>query len=143
MLGTEPEVKETYIRTGQVRLIFHDILDHGNSSLQASQAAMCAGEQGQYWAFHDLLFAEQGRLFGGNTLQTTKDLAVELGTLDTAAFNTCMDEQRYAAIVQSNNEQRRAIGVRTRPTFDINGVFLAGAQPFTVLQATIDPLLNN
>lgn len=141
MLGAEPEIKHNYVKTGQVKLVFNPMLDHGDRSLQAHQAAECAGEQGQFWPMHDLLFSFQAELFGGNPRETIKELATKL-ELDPEQFNTCMDEQRYAELVQGQDEYRRQLGIRTRPTFDVNGQFIIGPQRFETFQATIEPMLT-
>ena len=138
MLGTEPEIRKNYVATGQLRILFSPMLDLGPNSTQAAIAAECAGEQGQYWNMHDLLFARQRDIYGGNN-DTFQALAAELG-LDTGQFNTCLAEQRYAGLVQSQDQNRREIGIRTRPTFDINGQLLVGAQNLDAFQALIDLL---
>ncbi len=139
MLGTEPELKENYVKTGQVKLVFNPMLDHGDNSLQAHQAAECAGEQSLFWPMHDMLFEQQNKLWG-DTRETVKTMAAELG-LDPKQFNTCMDEQRYAGLVQSQDEYRRELGIRTRPTLNVNGQFVVGPQSFAVFQTAIDPML--
>lgn len=141
MLGSEPHIKETYIKTGQVKLVFNPILDHGDRSLQAHQAAECAGEQGMFWPIHDILFEQQGSLYGGDVREVIKGLAVQL-PLDVDLFNNCLDEQRTSALVQSQDQHRRQLGIRTRPTFDLNGQLIVGAQPFEVFQNAIESLLG-
>lgn len=140
MLGTEPAIRENYVKTGQLKLVFSPIVDYGDRSLQAHQAADCAAEQDKFWALHDVLFERQNELSGSNIRETLKGMAAELG-LDPQQFNTCLDEQRYADLVRSQNERRLQLGIRTRPTFDINQQFLVGAQPFEVFQKIIEPLL--
>ena len=115
------------------------MLDLGPNSTQAAIAAECAGEQGQYWEMHDLLFANQRDIYGAGS-ETFQTLAAELG-LDAGQFGTCLAEQRYADLVQSQDQIRRQLGIRTRPTFDINDQLLVGAQSFDAFQARIDPLL--
>jgi predicted DsbA family dithiol-disulfide isomerase len=44
--------------------------------------------------------------------------------------------------VQSQDELRRQLGIRTRPTFDVNGQLIVGAQPLEVFQGVIEPLLG-
>ena len=77
MLGTEPQLKATYIAAGQVRLIFNPVLSHGDRSYQTHQAAECAGEQGRFWDFHNVLFDNQDSFWGGDIRQTVKQLAAE------------------------------------------------------------------
>ncbi|NJM41142.1 MAG: thioredoxin domain-containing protein [Anaerolineae bacterium] len=50
MLTTEPEIIERYVRTGQLKLVFRDVLNHGERSERASEAAACAGRQGKFLA---------------------------------------------------------------------------------------------
>lgn len=141
MVGTEPEIKENYVKSGQVKLVFNPMLDHGNYSLQTHQAAECAAEQGKFWAMHDVIFERQRELYGANVQETLKGMAAELG-LDPQQFNTCLDEQRYAGLVQNQDARRRELGIRTRPTFDINGQLLVGAQRFDAFKGVIDPMLS-
>ena len=63
MLGVEPNIRDEFIRTGKVKMVFNHILDFAFSP-RASQAAECAGDQGQFWEMHDKLFAAQGDLWG-------------------------------------------------------------------------------
>jgi len=140
VLGTEPEIKENYVKTGQVKLVFNPMIDLGPGSLLAHQAAACAGEQGMFWPMHDALFEQQSGLYGGD-VEFIKGLAAQL-PLDTQQFNTCLDEQHTLDLVQSQDDRRRQLGIRTRPTFDVNGQFVVGVQSFEVFQAVIEPLLG-
>ncbi len=141
MLGAEQQIKETYVSTGQVKLVFAPVLNHQDRSLQTHQGAECAAEQGQFWEFHDALFENQGRLWSGDVRVAVKQLAAEHG-LDAAAFNACLDEQRHLELVQAQDQIRLNAGIRGQPVFDINGQFLAGAQPFSVFQQAIETALT-
>jgi protein-disulfide isomerase len=48
-----------------VRLVFKNYPFLGADSRTAAVAAECAGAQGLFWGFHDLVFADQSQLFGG------------------------------------------------------------------------------
>jgi protein-disulfide isomerase len=139
VIGAEPEIKAKYVESGQVKLVFNPMLDHGEYSLQAHQAAECAGEQGQFWPMHDILFSMQDQLWE-DTKEVVKDLATRLD-IDHEQFNNCMDEQRYAELVQSQDQLRQDLGIRTRPTLDVNGQFVIGPQPFASFEAVIEPVL--
>lgn len=141
MLGAEPLIREHYIKTGLVKLVFNPVLSHGDRSYQSHQAAECAGEQGRFWEFHDLLFENQDSLFAGDIQATVKQLAAEAG-LDTAGFAACLDEQRYLDLIVSQDEVRQARGIRGQPVFDINGEFFFGAQSFEVFQTVIESQLE-
>jgi protein-disulfide isomerase len=140
VLGAEPAIRENYVKTDQVRLVFNPILNHGDRSYQTHQAAECAAEQGRFWEFHNVLYKNQDSFWGGDIRATVKQLAAEHG-LDTASFNACVDEQRYLDLIFSQDEIRQQRGIWGQPVFDINGEFLIGAQPFEVFQGVIEAQL--
>ncbi|MBI3286569.1 MAG: DsbA family protein [Chloroflexi bacterium] len=118
---TLPPLETEYIATGQVRLEFRHFAFIGPESEWAAQAAECAGEQGQFWAFHDLLFSRQaGENRGAFSKERLKGFATELG-LDGSTFNACLDSNRYAQKVEEDYRQGRELGVRATPTLFING----------------------
>lgn len=136
MIGTEKDIRENYVSNGQVKVVFNPMLDFGDGSMQAANAAACAGEQGQFWPMHDLLYEHQREIFGGG--DAFSDFAAQLG-LDTAAFNSCVSEQRHVEAILVQDQARREAGIRTRPTFDINGQLVVGAVGFDAFKSVIEP----
>jgi predicted DsbA family dithiol-disulfide isomerase len=67
--------------------------------------------------------------------------AVELG-LDGDAFSECLRERRFARAVEADVAQCRAVGIRSTPTFLINGRALVGAHPVTTFRSVIEDLLG-
>lgn len=135
MLGTEPNIKDEFIRGGKVKMVFNHILDFGNSA-RLSQAAECAGDQGRFWAMHDLLFEQQGRLFSGNPDPTLLGLARDL-QLDEAAFGQCLSSSKYADFVRQVDAEAKAAGIRVRPTFILGQRRIQGALPWPQFQASL------
>lgn len=46
-----------YVDTGKAKMVFKDFpLSFHSNAIPAAQAARCAGEQGDYWGMHDMLF---------------------------------------------------------------------------------------
>ena len=140
MLGTEPRIREAFVKTGLVKLQFNHMLDFGAPSEVASQAAECAGDQRSFWKMHDALFANQDRLWD-STVGVVKALAQEI-KLDAGAFNACMDSGKYLAKVRAQDAARKSAGVRIRPTFDINGQRIQGAANFDLFQQFIQKALG-
>lgn len=132
------QIESQYIETGKVKLVYRDFpLSFHPNAQKAAEAAECAGEQGQYYAMHDLLF-ERG-VQGGVT--TFKAYATELG-LDTTAFNTCLDSGAMASEVLADFTDGQQAGIQGTPGFVINGRMVSGAQPFTVFQQVIEAELS-
>lgn len=123
-------------------IVFAPVLNHADRSDQTHQAAECAGEQGRFWEFHNLLFERQDSLWEGDIQALLKGLAAE-ANLDTARFNACLEEQRYFELIRSQDEFRQEAGIRGQPVFYINGDYLVGSQPFEVFEATIEGKLGN
>ena len=141
MLGVEVKLKQKYVATGQMNMVFHPVLNHGDFSFQAHQGAECAGEQGQFWTFREYLFRNFHRIWKRDATAIVKELGREAG-LDGAAFARCMDEQRYAERVTAQDELRRALGIRYQPTFAINGEIVVGMAMFQTLDGVIQEQLR-
>ena len=103
----------------------------------AAEAADCAGEQGRYYDFHDKLFSGQVELSSAAYTQ----YAQELG-LDEVKFKDCVSSQRFKSEVTADYQFATSLGVRSTPTFFINGIVLIGAQPFEAFQEVIDKELS-
>ena len=140
MLGVEQQLKEAYVQSGLVRMVFNPVLNHGDRSYVTHQAAECAGEQNSFWDFREFLYAQQDRLWTGDVRATVKELAVEAG-LEAAAFNSCLDEQRYYDRVDQQDALRRANGIRSQPSFAINGDIRVGPAPFEAFAQVLDEKL--
>lgn len=137
MLGSEQRIIENYVLSGRARVVFWPVLDHGDSE-NATAAALCAGEQdpAAFWAYHDWLFEDQSQVFGADR-DYYLDTAAALG-LDGATFATCYDGDAARDLAQQLDDARRAANVFNRPTIDINGQRLIGAQPYETFAAAID-----
>ena len=142
MLGTEPQIIDAYVETGQVKLIFWGMLDHGSASLNSHAAADCIGQQNPdaYWVIHDRFFADQDQLWDADR-DYFVDAAVSVG-VDQAAFETCYDTGVGQEHVTNLDIARRQQGILTRPSFDINGAMLFGSQRFEIYAEAIDAALN-
>ncbi|MBZ4422403.1 thioredoxin domain-containing protein [Myxococcus sp. RHSTA-1-4] len=122
----------------KVRLVFrHFPLDFHKQAPKASEAALCAGDQGKFWEMHDTLFANQQKLEVPDLKQHAADLK-----LDTAKFDKCLDSGEKAATVQKDLEDGKKVGVSGTPAFFINGILLSGAQPFEEFKSIIDEELK-
>lgn len=121
-----------------VRLIFkHMPLSNHQWAFQAAQAAVCAGEQGKFWEYHDRLFERSIDLSAG----ALKQYAADLG-LKTDEFNTCMGSEHSRSIVLRDVEEAKRAGVLGTPTFIVNGRVLRGAKTLEEFRAVIEQELK-
>ncbi len=134
---TLPPLKQEYITTGKVKLVYRDFpLDIHPEAQPAALAAECAHEQNKYWEYHDQLFKNQDSLSTSNY----KKWAQQLG-LNSALFNNCFDTKKYQQEIRKDMADGSKYGVTGTPAFFINGKMINGAQPFAVFKAEIDQAL--
>ena len=57
---TFPSIVRDYVRTGRVRMVYHDLAFLGPDSRTAADAAYAAAEQDRLWDFVERFFASQG-----------------------------------------------------------------------------------
>lgn len=142
-----PQLKDAFIEPGKLRFVFkHLPLANHRSALAAAIAAECAGEQGQFWAAHDLWFDNQSRL---------ADLVgAGLGArlkVDQRRFEECIAGDGVTR-VKANQAEAARLGVTGTPTFLI-GRFdeqgrlavvnaLVGAQPFETFKAAVERIVK-
>ena len=119
---------------GKIRLVYRNLplTSIHPDALGAAEAAMCAGEQDVYWKYHDKLFSSESL---GNSVYL--QYAQELG-LNVPAFEACLNDHKYQKTIESDSDFAINLGIRSTPTFFINGLAVVGAQPLDVFKQVID-----
>lgn len=118
---------------GKIAFIYKDVpLPMHANAQKASEATHCAGVQGKYWEFHDVL-AQSKRLDLASLKQNARDLK-----LDTGSFDKCLDSGEKAAVVKTHVEEAQALGLQGTPSFFINGRFFSGALTYEKLREIVD-----
>jgi protein-disulfide isomerase len=134
----ERQIEAAYVATGIVRIEYRHFPFLGKESQRAAEAAECAREQGQFFAFRDTLYTNQkGENRGAFSDDHLKAFAAGLG-LDTRAFNACLDSGRSADQVKAQKAEGERLGVRATPTVFINGRKLEGLTPFATFKQLIE-----
>jgi len=134
-LRAHPIVKQVLNTYGnKVRFVYRNYpLPNHPNAFPAAEAAQCANEQGQFWPYHDRLFADQTKLNDADL----KSSAAALG-MDAGRFNACVDSHKYKARVDADMRAGSEAGVDGTPAFFINGRMLSGAQPYDEFKKVID-----
>jgi protein-disulfide isomerase len=123
---------------GQVKLGYRDFpLEtlHPQAEL-AAEASRCAGDQGKYWEYHDVLFARVETQTHEALVEDARRL-----NLDVAQFEACLSSGRKKVDVDRDAQMGSRAGVLATPGFFINGTFVSGAQPPAVFEKLIDEKL--
>ncbi len=143
----ERQIIDEFVSTGQARYEYRHyiVVDGnvgGNESRRAAEASECANEQGEFWNYHKLIFANQnGEGKGAFADRRLKAFAVELG-LDAEKFNTCFDAKRYASNVQADEALGRSLGVSGTPSVFINGTRLRNPLDMNEYRTLVQAALN-
>jgi protein-disulfide isomerase len=138
----EPQVLRQYIETGKAKLIWHDFPWIGQESTRAAQAARCAGRQGQFWEYHDYLYAHQrGENQGQFSAANLKAFAAALN-LDVGTFGACLDKGEDQTAIRQDFNAGRTRGVNATPYFHVNGRPSVGAGPFAQFAEALDAELR-
>jgi len=121
---------------GKVKLGYRDFplrQVHPQAQL-AAEASRCAGAQGKYWEYHDLLFANPPEKQDRDSLL---DDARSL-KLDDQKFDSCLNSGQFKPQIEQDIQLGTRSGVVGTPGFFINGIFLDGAQPVEAFARIID-----
>jgi len=126
-LEIEPLVLKNYVENGKVYLIFRNypFLDGNRGEMEshrAAEASVCAMDQGAFWKYHAILFANHtGENVGDYTEKRLIAFAEKLG-LDTQQFQECLKSGKYTQRVLDEYELGKDAGVDSTPSFLIDGV---------------------
>ena len=109
----------------------------------AAMASLCVRQQNPeaFWKAYDFLFQNQKDLTADN-LKEKMDGFVHDAGLDAAKFDTCFDNKATLDGVKADMQEAGSLGVRSTPTFFINGRRLEGAVPYENFKTTIDRQLE-
>jgi protein-disulfide isomerase len=112
---------------GKVQLVLYPIAFRPKGE-GVAQAAWCAGEQGKFWAFHDMLFRRWGLWNNLDApLQRLLDFARDLH-LDITALKSCVESGRMQSRVDADRAYAQQLQVNSTPTLFINDNRVVGAQ---------------
>jgi protein-disulfide isomerase len=115
-------IKRDYIEAGKIQFIYHEFpLDGHPHAVPAGEAARCAGDQGQFWQMHAMLYANQDQWSPLSTVSNVfSGYAGQLG-LNRATFDSCMSGGAHNAAVVAAGQAAVAAGANATPTFSVNG----------------------
>ena len=127
----------------KVQIIWRDYpLPFHKDAQPAAQAAREVFEQKgdkAFWAYHDLLFANQKALNRANL----EKFAEQVGGINMKAFKAALDSGKHKAAVDADMAVVTKAGARIgTPSFFINGKLLQGAQPYAAFKVAIDEALK-
>lgn len=132
------EIKQKY--GDKVRVAFKNFpLPFHNQARGASMAALCAHDQEEkkFWEMHDKLFANQEKLMESDLEGYAKEIGLNMDS-----FKECVATEKFAQQIDQDIDEGQKAGVKSTPTFYVNGVLVNGAQPLDEFSEIIDEELG-
>jgi protein-disulfide isomerase len=118
----------------QVRFVYRNLpLGMHPRAQAAAEAAACAGNQGNFWDYHDLIFANSR----ADSDEDFERHASELG-LDMRTFRECVQNRETQQIVEVDITAAERLRISSTPSFLINGIPVSGARSLESFSKVID-----
>lgn len=125
----------------KVSLTFkHYPLPFHERAIPASEMSMCVKKVGgddKFWKFHDITFKNQDKLDQESLMKYAKDSGA-----NEAKVKECFEKGEFKEAVAKDMEYGNKVGVRSTPTFFVNGQMVAGALPVEQFSEMIDEELE-
>lgn len=118
---------EKYPEAIRLQLKHYPLAMHRYGLLSARYAE-CAAQQGQFWPFHDVLLARQGNW---KRLTDAEPAFVRMASevnLDSRKLEACLKGEKADKIIEKNKAEGKSLGVRSTPTYVVNGKIIVGKQ---------------
>jgi protein-disulfide isomerase len=140
-MNTYPKLKEKYIDTGKMRLIFREFpLD--NLSLAAFMLMRCV-DKSKYFAFVDILFKKQREWSGSSDPRTALFKIAKFAGLTKEQFDNCIKNEKIARAVREVGDiGSKKFNVDSTPTFFINGKVLRGNASLETFEKRIAEIIK-
>ena len=137
-------IKEDFVKTGEVKIIFKDFPLNGLDSKLAAEATYCAQDQDKYWEYHDELYKNWGgERTGWITRESLEKFAMTID-LNLKEFNDCLDNHTYKDRVNTHYQFGKELGIDATPSFLVFNeekiIKIRGNQPLDVFLKTFDAL---
>jgi protein-disulfide isomerase len=144
-----PNIESEFISTGKVRHFFvNNPLPSHPAARDLATAALCAGEQDQYWKMNRLLYKSKPR-----SITEILGRAQELAGLDAGRFEHCLTSQDSSHLRGIDSDVRLAqeLNLVATPSFGIGRIetnqvvidrFIVGAQPYSIFKEALTSALE-
>jgi protein-disulfide isomerase len=133
-----PQIQQLKKEYGdKLAIVYKDFplpMHHGSE--KAAEAARCAGEQGKFWEYHDVLFYSKEV-----DISALKEHARVL-KLNGDAFDICLDSGSQANAVKQDLQEAKDLGLTGTPSFFVNGHFVSGVLDYGALKDMVNQQLN-
>jgi protein-disulfide isomerase len=141
---TMPQLQKEYVDPGKVRFVFVNfpLVQIHHNAAAAAQLAMCGARQNRFWPIHDALFDHQSAWAG---LADPSAYFFSLGAaagLQTDTLVACLADTTVRTAIAAEAEGVARAGVRSTPSFIIEGGLIEGAAPIESWRPILDSIYD-
>jgi protein-disulfide isomerase len=117
-----PELISSEVKTGKVKYTYQPYLIIGPGSQPAMKAVLAAGEQGRFWNYLQLFYANQGEENSGYvTDDFLTNIAEAAGVPDTDKWNQSRNSSRWDSIISKGTIDAEGFGFNGTPSLVAQG----------------------
>ena len=132
MVPTLKEIRDNYPKDVKIVFMQQPLSFHKNAR-GAAAASLAANEQGKFWEYHDLLFANRKALTRPDLERYAQDLGLNM-----KKFKAALDSGKFEEQIKRNQREASKVGATGTPTSFVNGWKVRGASPFPKFKTVID-----
>jgi protein-disulfide isomerase len=139
---TLPALERDYIETGKARFVFLNLplsQIHPNAP-SAHEFAMCAARQSRFWPVHDLLYQHQSVWSRLDDPAPFFHQLADSADLERDELLQCFEAGQVRGLIVAEAQMNWRAGVRSTPSFIIEGVLLEGAAEMDVWKPVLDSI---
>ena len=139
-IDTLPRIKEKYIDTGKVRMVFWDF-PIGNLALAATMIARCSGHD-NYIPMTSALFLSQKTWAQSDAPFDAIAGIARLSGMSVEDIENCLDDNALLKAIEAKaKEAESLLGVKSTPTFFIDNKIVPGNLPYEDFKDLLDKTL--
>lgn len=121
------KVMEEHPKAVRLEMKYFPLHNHQHSFLSARYAE-CAARQGKFWPFHDYLIERQANWSRLADAKPAFDLISQEIGLNPQEVDACLRAGKADAVIQNTRSEGDTLGVRSTPTYYVNGRMVVGAK---------------
>lgn len=142
-LTAMPELKEKYVDTGKLRVVFKDFQFLGPDSDAAAlfARAMWEAYPDHFYEWYIAMANAQDEEHGGfGDLASIKELTATIPGVDVARVEKLMNDKKdaYTAAIAADRTEGTTLGIQGTPSMIVGTTLLSGAQPAAAIATLID-----
>jgi protein-disulfide isomerase len=134
-------IKKEYRSQLQFTFVHYPLKSIHKNAYAAALASEAAKDQGKFWEMHDMLYTKQAEW---SNLEKPDEKFLDYAkalALDTQAFTTYIKEEKGKEKIESDITVAQSLGIKSTPTFDINGILFSGVPTYDQLRLRFEQIL--